>query len=100
MPITPTPTFKPGQSIRFTVTDKVVGVLTTPATMTLTVKPPGAAAVTPTVVQDSNGIYHADYAIPMIGPIGVWYWRWQSTGSSAALAGLVEDSFNVAQLDF
>ncbi len=92
--------YKPGQSIRFTVTSTLLGVLTTPPTVVLTIRGPDDSRITPTPVVDSVGQYHADALIPVGAAPGMWVARWQSTGGAPANNALVETRFVVAALDF
>lgn len=95
-----TKTYKPGQSLRFTIRQTVLGVLIDPTTTVLTIHPPSGANIVPAVVRDSVGVYHADYALLINAPPGPWVYRWQTTGTPTALNGLRERSFLVAPLDF
>jgi hypothetical protein len=92
--------YKPGQSIRFTVTSTLLGVLTTPPTVVLTIRGPDDSRLTPTPVVDSVGQFHADAVIPLGAPAGVWVARWQATGGAPSNNALVETRFVVAALDF
>src|ERR1700752_4275944 len=83
--------YDPGQGITFSVTFEVNDQLVDAATLTLLVHSPDGTTytVTPFIIHDAVGTYHADWSIPFPGaPRGgivsyVWAYRWQATGSQA-----------------
>jgi hypothetical protein len=96
-------TYYPGQAITLSARIFGKGVLTDPATVTLTLHAPtfsGVADVVVTPTRDTQGRYHYDYVLPMDSPAGPWVSRWQTTGTSSAQNGLVERPFLVAPLKF
>lgn len=69
-------------SVRLTASFNVDGTPTNPAAVTLTVKKPSGALVTPAPVNDGPGAYHADVTLDYVP--GVWHYRWVGTGAAAA----------------
>ena len=78
--------YSPNQPVRMSVAFTVLGSLTDPTTVALTVKDPNGTKTTYTyaasqVLKDSIGSYHFDVT-PTIS--GSWFYGWQSTGTAAA----------------
>jgi hypothetical protein len=98
----PLNSYKPGQSIRFTATLTVAGVLMDPTTVGFSVH--SADGITTTVltpVRDAQGVYHADFVVPFPAATpGVWAYRWQATGILPSQSALREGTFQVAPLDW
>ena len=59
------------------ITDPVTGQPATPTTVTLSLKGPDGAIVTPAVSNTGAGVYKSQYT-PLL--TGVWRERWASTG--------------------
>lgn len=96
----PLKTYKPGQSVTFSVVCTVNGVLTNPVTLTLSIRSADGTTASPTPVADSLGKFHVDYAFPMIAKAGVWCRRWQSVGSQPNENAIDEQRFIIAPLDY
>ena len=77
-------------TLKFTSTWKVAGVLTTPATYELKVEEPDGTDQTPSVSVDSTGVLSATFAPDQTG---YHHYRWTGTGSAA---GVKEGRFYVA----
>jgi hypothetical protein len=92
--------YSPGQSVRFSVSVTYLGTLTSPPSVLLTVHGPDGTTLTPTVVNDSTGVYHADTVIPITSSPGLWAARWLAPGITPATAGLVDTQFSVQALLF
>lgn len=94
--------FKPGQSVTLSLRLEVNGVFTDASTLTVLVRGPDGTLLTPSIVHDDVGEYHADALLPFVPPAapGVWAWRWQATGAAPNQNGLVEGRFEVVPLDF
>lgn len=98
-------TYLPGQSVRFSVTATLFGVLASPPTLVLTVHGPQVqgsqrTTLTPSVTLDSTGQYHGDVVIPLNASPGPWTARWVAPGSDPTTTGLVEDLFVVQPLSY
>lgn len=92
--------YKPGQGERYPVSAYLDGVLDDTTTPVLTVHGPDGATSTPAVVHDSQGQYHADYALPAAATDGVWIARWSATGGTPSADACIERRFIVDALDF
>lgn len=92
--------YKPGQGVRTTVQAFLAGVLTDPSSATVTVDLPGGGQLSPGIVQDTTGVWHADFTIPFTTTDGIGAYRWQSTGTADADNGVTEVRFRVLPLDF
>lgn len=92
--------YKPGQSERFPITVELDGVLVDAPGLTFTLHDPNGGTSTGTLVHDSLGTYHDDYAFSLAAVPGVWVRRWQSSGGSASNDALSETRFVVEALDF
>ena len=93
--------YKPGESERFPVSALLLGVLTDLGSApVLTIHGADGSSTTPSVVHDSTGAYHADYALPSNAQPGVWVARWQATGGSPSADACIERLFIVDPLDF
>jgi uncharacterized protein YfaS (alpha-2-macroglobulin family) len=96
-------TYKPGQSIRLSVTITQLGVLTNVSPLYVeVVASDGTEQSTPTIVNDSAGAYHADFAIPLTarGSDSPWWYRFWTTNATPSLNGLGENPFLVKPLAF
>lgn len=76
-----------------TFTD-IDGGFVDPSVVTIKFKSPSSVVTTPTVVNESPGVYHADQSITAAG---TWYYRVESTGTGQA-AG--EGQFTVTPSNF
>lgn len=93
--------YKPGQSVRWSVTVQQLDVLTNPPNLTMTLhSPDGSTIVDAAPVNDSTGNYHSDQVIPLSATPGPWVRRWAVSGSAANQNALVEDPFYVDRLLF
>ena len=94
--------YKPGMGIHLTVTAQLLGLDVDPTTLTAYIHGPDGTLITPSVVRDSLGVYHADAGLPLSPPAvaGVWSWRWVATGSGPSNQGLAEGRFIVEPLDY
>ena len=83
--------FVPDSSVRFSASIKnASSVLADPTTISLQIFDSGNAqsasylqGTDAELVKDGTGLYHADYVIPSTGSLGLWAWKWKSTGSHA-----------------
>ena len=62
--------------IRVTATFRTLAGALSDTTAVCTVKRPDATTTTPTVVNDSTGVYHADITLDQAG---TWYIEWQGS---------------------
>ena len=62
--------------IRVTATFRTLADVLSNTTAVCTVKKPDGTAATPSVVNDSTGVYHADITLDQAG---TWYIEWQGT---------------------
>jgi hypothetical protein len=90
--------YNPSTTIRLAASFKASGVLTDPATVSLTVKDPASVSTTYTwagaqVIKDATGRFHYDLT-PVLP--GRWYFKWVGTG---AVAATTEESFRVRELE-
>jgi hypothetical protein len=95
--------YLPGQSVRSSVTATLFGVgLADPSPApVLTVHCPDGTLLTPSVVRDSVGAYHADFTIPISArPGGQGVMRWRAAGADPADTGIVETLFTVQTLGY
>ncbi|MGA7202273.1 MAG: hypothetical protein WBX26_10620 [Candidatus Cybelea sp.] len=92
--------YKPGQAVRCLASVTELGAPTNVSPLTLTIHSPGGTQYTPSIVNDSTGNYHADFAIPIGETPGTWIQRWQTTNATPALNALVEALFIVQPLAF
>jgi hypothetical protein len=68
------------------------GNVADPTVVTLSLQDPNDDIVTPSVVQESTGIYYADYE-PTV--VGTWKYRWVATGTiTAAVQGEFSITYN------
>lgn len=94
--------YKPGQSVRSSLTSTVLGVLTDPSLPVVTVRLPDGSTLTPAPTRDATGAWHADFVIPSTIVIGsrIGVVRWQSSGAQPDENSLDEERFEVVPLDF
>ena len=60
------------------------GVLTDPATVTITIRDATGAITNPAPVKDGVGLYH--YDIDTTGKPGIWTYEWKGSGGIQAIA--------------
>lgn len=87
--------YYPGQSARFSCEAKLLGALSTPPSIIVTVFGPligGAKRTTfsPSVSTDSTGEVHADGVFPITAAAGPYSVRWVAAGITPATTSLVE----------
>lgn len=92
--------YKPGQSVRLLATASQFGTLINVSPLVATVHGPDGTLLTPAVVNDSTGNYHADIALATNAAPGTWIQRWQTTNAVPDLNALVEAFFIVTPLAF
>jgi hypothetical protein len=90
--------YKPGASATFSTTASILGVLVDVPGLVLTIHGPGGEFLTPSIVHDSTGKYHADVVIPLTGRPGTWSYRWYAAGAGPSTSGLGEAQFVVQAL--
>lgn len=67
--------------IRTTGTFRTLAGALSNTTAVCTVKAPDGTTTTPTVVNDSTGVYHSDITLDQVG---TWYIEWQGSGTVVA----------------
>jgi hypothetical protein len=82
----------PGDTVRLTAEFRnSAGTLTNPTAVTLRIRPKGGTPVVYVygvgveVVRDSTGLYHMDYTVPNLGRFVAFDYRWEGTGTVAAV---------------
>lgn len=95
--------YYPGASVRFLITSSALGVLYTPAIISVTLQqPPGYTGVpislTASVVVDSAGAAHADTVLPTNITPGPWNAIVQATGPATSDNGADQERFYVKAL--
>lgn len=93
-------TYSPGESVRFTNTVTILGVLTDLPSLNCYVHGEDGTTIAASVVHDSTGQYHADVTLPLTARPGKWVYRWVAVGSGPSTSGLKETPFQVQQLAF
>lgn len=91
--------YKPGQSVRSSMTAKSLGILVDAAVLTVTILYPDGTTATPTATVDGTGLYHADFVIPVTMVPGIAVQRWQSTGMAPTQNATRERLFRIDSLD-
>jgi len=70
-----------GDLVTLRVTFTTAGVLTSPTTVTLTVRMPDGTTSTPTPTLESVGVYAYNL---LLSASGAWHYRWAATGAVQA----------------
>jgi len=92
--------YKPGSSVRISLTSQLLGVLTDPSSSVVTMFLPDKSSTSGNPVKDSTGFWHADFLIPTATPPGIGVYRWQSSGAAISQNAMEEQRFVVEPLDF
>lgn len=90
--------YLPGQGIRGSLISTVNGVLTDPSNLTATMSLPDGSVTSATPVQDSQGMWHADWTIPYTCPKGIGFYAFRSTGATPAQNASKQERFFVDAL--
>ena len=93
--------YKLGTSVRFLNSyTQPGGALVNPPSVAVTAHSPSGESYSVPVVNDSTGVYHADFQIPTTETAGIWIARWVATGGIPSQDNLVEEQFQVVPLGF
>lgn len=91
--------YKPGQSVRSSMSAYSLGILVDAAVLTVTILYPDGSTPTVTSAVDGTGLYHADFVVPVTMGPGIAVVRWQSTGASPTQNATAERRFRIDPLD-
>lgn len=93
--------YKPGESVRLLAqADQLGSPVNVSPLFVLVHSPDGVPQVTPAILNDATGTYHADFAVPLGAIPGTWIYRWWTTSVTPGLNALAEAAFIVQPLAF